>query len=1190
MFDFNYVLDFIKEINKDCEKIISFRENANSSYNKEKATLEKEAEEMVLDMRRSLISFTENNISPVIEEFNKVIDCLALDYAEEANGLEVDACEFEDLSLEESNKELANIVNELNERISTLNAVDFDALVPPVKIQMEGDTFYTYTEEGGKLNTYTYQSDISTGKAAKPLTESVKQIFALCQKGKACAKQIERAYEKTIDVEAYELYVRTALREWEETLLLEKENRCEAESYKLLDSSEAKAKYDAFFDDMKIAARKAEVNPETGTLTDSEEILIGRTRIKAASEPSHELLISKSTSLCKYLEGGYISAPVILDLKKCGNILLELDEEEYGDNAKRFIEQVIIKFLLAFPPAKIKFRLIDTTDKVGFSAFKMLTKINTDTLLDGIIRDDRKLEDAIRDMEQLMYNVDENKLSYNNVSDIFEYNRAFETNPQDLHLFVLTDFPNGIHENLAQRILNIIQRGNKAGIFTLLVYNRAVKPDYNFDKYKAENIIEKIKKYALNVKQGYSGLALNMDEEYPLVIDENFSANKLPSIIEVLQHNAESTKQKNVLLDTMFSETERVANSIKGILPAAEVIDVPIGVRGGEIQTLMLETNGGVSPHAVIIGGTGSGKSNLLHTIILSTCYRYSPEEVNLYLIDFKGGTGFKFYEANKVIEKQIPHIKLTGLTSDVEDGMAILNNLQNVLADRQEKFRKANVSDNIVQYCQAGYKMPRLFVIVDEFQEFFEQDDNLGQKAVDILSKLFKEGRGFGITILWASQNIPNFPGLRDKVISQIGNRISLKLNEPDDAEVIKINSEMVRALNRPEKGLGIIKDSRTGNDSVEFRVAYAENVVNRQKYAELIIDKWKGFVNRDENEPLYIVGDDTSPSPIANNSVFAIAPSKSSIVSKAFVPYNVQFGVNYITGKPFEMNIELRANKSNIVFMGTDIEAIRDMMGYSLLSVILEHITNADCAAEPAKIYYANGEGIKPNNSEDLFNVAKEDFSEVVENVSASNLFKDAVKTLYKVYKARQEESDNLNEAKAYAPYFFVIHSLQRYIGLFESNPVFNLNDDNATESPVNIGTGNASMIFGLQGAGFGSSANSSNPDSVAFVDAFKELMSRAGQFGIHFIISLDSPDAISSIRTELYGFNYKVFAKGINATVVSQVLGTYSNNTINNPEVALVAVNDEKYKVRMYRYDNEIDTAWYNELVRKYQELRR
>ena len=86
----------------------------------------------------------------------------------------------------------------------------------------------------------------------------------------------------------------------------------------------------------------------------------------------------------------------------------------------------------------------------------------------------------------------------------------------------------------------------------------------------------------------------------------------------------------------------------------SELIEIPIGKNGGEIHSLRFDTTGGNSPHALIIGGTGSGKSNLLHAIILSGAYRYSPRDLQIYLIDFKGGVEFKFYEADKVIRNQL--------------------------------------------------------------------------------------------------------------------------------------------------------------------------------------------------------------------------------------------------------------------------------------------------------------------------------------------------------------------------------------------------------------------------------------------------------------------------------------------------------------------------------------------------------
>ena len=131
-----------------------------------------------------------------------------------------------------------------------------------------------------------------------------------------------------LGVKEYEAYVQNTFAEWKETTASENEVRCASEFFKLFDSSEAKAKHDSFFDDMKIAERGASVNPEIGTLTDSEEILLGHANIKVTSNPANELLISQSTSLSKYLNDAHINAPVILDLKKCGNVILHLKEED----------------------------------------------------------------------------------------------------------------------------------------------------------------------------------------------------------------------------------------------------------------------------------------------------------------------------------------------------------------------------------------------------------------------------------------------------------------------------------------------------------------------------------------------------------------------------------------------------------------------------------------------------------------------------------------------------------------------------------------------------------------------------------------------------------------------------------------------------------------------------------------------
>ena len=696
-----------------------------------------------------------------------------------------------------------------------------------------------------------------------------------------------------------------------------------------------------------------------------------------------------------------------------------------------------------------------------------------------------------------------------------------------MHLFVLVDYPSGMREDLAQRVLKIIQNGNKAGIFTVLVSNKAIEGSYNYNDEDINKFITAVKKKAICIHETRSGLVLDgLGHDNLFMPKKNIATSLLSGIVEMMQVNAESNKQKVVPISQLFEETDRIAASPRGIPNSAEVLDIPIGVKGGEIQNLLLKTTGDGSAHAVVIGGTGSGKSNLLHTIIMNVCYKYSPDEVNLYLVDFKGGVEFKYYEANKVREKQMPHIKLTGLTSDLEDGVAILNNLQKELREREDTFRAARVED-IIQYRQLGHKMPRLFVIVDEIQELFEQDDKLGQKAIDILRELFKKGRAFGINILWASQNVPSAPGLKDKVLSQIGNRISLRLNEPDDAIDIKIDPKVVRNLNRPEKGLGVINDMRYGNDSIEFRVAYAENSNNRVAFSQMVIDKWAKVTAASNQEPLFIVGDDEDPKANDGTTVYTSKPDRTSIVSKAFESYAVQIGQDYITGKPFSLNLPIRENKSNIIFMGLDVEVLRDLMGYSFMSVIMEHMTNMDCITNPTKIYYANGEMVNPKNSADLFNVARDDFADIVENVSSTEKFKDTIAKLYKLYKDRVAESEAATTAIPYAPNFVVVHSLQRYTDLFNSNPMLSLGGEEpaaAPAAPANPfgGFGGYDNLFA--GGSTTKAASSSSKESVFFVDAIKELLDRAGQFGIHFIISLDNPEGLRNIREEIAQTSFK------------------------------------------------------------------
>ena len=1194
MINVDSVMKMIAEIQTCCDKMISLRKTIDSSYTEEVNSIEVDANAAICQMKGSLNNFEQKNLLSIKEKMRPVVEALRADYGAIFNSIKKDSS-YKGKPIEENEKALNKLIEDFNKVVAELNQVDFDALSPKRKVEYESTASqserFEVLQEGLGATQYTCDSEIPKFERPLPLGELAKQVFIAYKNADACIDAIVDTFEQDFNMGEYEKFVDASSKAW----LSERKDRDNTQFGKQLDecfTGEAvQSHHKTFFETLEAIGKASEVDVDTGTLEYKQSITIGTFKLLVENNEERLKYIHLSPVLDHYIGDGYLSAPVILDLVKQGNILLHLLEngDDYSERNANFINQIILQFLLSFPVGRLHLWLVDVDDKMKFK-FSMLNNV-ADGILHGnsIIKNYKGAESAISELKGIMDEITDNKLNQNDVDDIFEFNQKFEALKQDVHLLVLVDYPNGMNKQIVKELKQIMANGNRAGIFTLLVNNMSIKcEDYSFKNEDNNEFISWAVKNALVISGLEDKMFLaQLGADSSFVPKTSINMDIFRRVIDTLKQNKELTKTKPVPMSQMFEASDKDATSSKD---AGEVLDIPIGIRGADVQTLKLDASGNGNPHAVVIGGTGSGKSILLHTIILSACYKYSPKDLNFYLIDFKGGREFEFYQANNMIENQLPHIKLTGLTNDVEDGLAILQNLQIELQRRNDLFAEKGVKD-IIQYRKMGGDMPRLFVIVDEIQELFEKDEKLGQRAIEILRGLFKLGRAYGISLLWASQNIPRVIGLKDQVLSQIGNKISLKLNNPDEAMDIGIDSKKVRALNRPEKGLGVISDSRLSNDSAEFRVAFAEDDLNeRMKLVKTILDKWKG-VERSK-KPLYIVGNGIDPSPIAEGTVFTEKLSKSNVVSKSYASYSVTFGDNYINGEPFDLNIPvINENKSNLLFVGTDVELLRDMMGYALLSLTREHITNSDFTGNNDKIVYANGEMYNPKDSNDLYNVLKEDFSSVIEDATPTSKFKDAIQTIYKEYRKRVKEADTVGLKGTYAPLFVVAHSIQRYADLFNNNPKLVLKEtiENGT-SVVAEATTKYDDFFAGPSFSSMSSASNEDKDTVFFVDAVKELVERGGQFGIHFIISIDTTDSLKNISNELKTIKYKVFTKGVSAMTISQILGgSYSSSyNITNSKVVLLVYQETIAKICAYRYDDENDSTWYKKLAKNYLSL--
>ncbi|MGO9108164.1 MAG: FtsK/SpoIIIE domain-containing protein, partial [Thermoguttaceae bacterium] len=227
-------------------------------------------------------------------------------------------------------------------------------------------------------------------------------------------------------------------------------------------------------------------------------------------------------------------------------------------------------------------------------------------------------------------------------------------------------------------------------------------------------------------------------------------------------------------------------------------IDVPLG-RARAMKLQNLDLGRGTSQHVLISGKTGSGKSTLLHVLITNVALRYSPDEVELYLVDFKKGVEFKAYSRH-----QLPHARVIAIESEREFGLSVLQRLDAELRSRGDQFRRLGVQDlKGFRNSQPDEKLARILLMIDEFQELFVEDDRIAQESALLLDRLVRQGRAFGIHVLLGSQTLGGAYSLARSTIGQMAVRIALQCSEADAHLILSEENTAARLLTRPGEAI---------------------------------------------------------------------------------------------------------------------------------------------------------------------------------------------------------------------------------------------------------------------------------------------------------------------------------------------------------------------------------------------------
>ncbi|WP_131128953.1 FtsK/SpoIIIE domain-containing protein [Helicobacter pylori] len=201
---------------------------------------------------------------------------------------------------------------------------------------------------------------------------------------------------------------------------------------------------------------------------------------------------------------------------------------------------------------------------------------------------------------------------------------------------------------------------------------------------------------------------------------------------------------------------------------------------------------GGAQNHTLICGRSGSGKSNFLHVLIQNLAFYYAPNEVQLFLLDYKEGVEFNVYTNPTILE----HARLVSVAGSVGFGVGFLSWLCKEMQERANLFKRFNVKD-LSDYRKHG-EMPRLIVVIDEFQVLFSDNSSKGKESVDqSLNTLLKKGRSYGVHLILATQTMRG-SGITS-LMSQIANSIALPMDAEDSNSILS-NDDAACELIKPE------------------------------------------------------------------------------------------------------------------------------------------------------------------------------------------------------------------------------------------------------------------------------------------------------------------------------------------------------------------------------------------------------
>jgi hypothetical protein len=492
-----------------------------------------------------------------------------------------------------------------------------------------------------------------------------------------------------------------------------------------------------------------------------------------------------------------LGLPCFLPLAKRKGLFFSSKQSETS-RSENLLQVVALRIALSLSPSLVNIHLIDLKSKGR--AFPVLGGLD-EKIAPPAPSTPEQVTSLLKKCEERVSEITRRCLT--RCDWLCDFNKENQDEAEPYHLVCISGYPHGLEKETLEAVSRLLQHecAARAGIYFLFSSETSKPSSTEYSDiplvFTTENEAEIIDSEVDTSATGeFSSLML---------VPEDVPSNASDFVDALNAVSKAKPKAKKVTVEVQESQIWNTS--------ASSGVSIPIGKAGREELHFRLG-NDSVVHHALVGGATGTGKTILLHNIILNAAELYSPEDLQMILMDFKEGTEFACYEG-------LPHMRVLSIASELHFGHSVFEWLVAERMRRATLFKKAGVA-NLADYSKkTGQKLPRLLVIMDEFQRLLA-DPQIGSQVSMLLDDIVRTGRSFGINLILSTQSLANVQ-MEASTLTSLGLRVCLRLSESETNKFLNHDNTVPAGFNRPGQALYNETEGRKEGNT-EFQVAFVD------------------------------------------------------------------------------------------------------------------------------------------------------------------------------------------------------------------------------------------------------------------------------------------------------------------------------------------------------------------------------